>query len=121
MSDAPPTVAGQSEAEREFWTLFHKHYDAGTGAPEPPGRKRIKKAWTPPESVWAMKQAGSKVDASTIYRWLASDQWPRRTHIRAAVDAFFVVPGGSHDNLHPDYRALLELWAPLMPAVSADP
>lgn len=97
------TPSPNSEPKAEFWRLFDKHWNAGTGRPANLRRAFIH--WSVKDFADALATAGVPADEDTINKWLAHKNLPRRPRAEAILAVYFATTPAA-----PDAAAMRQAW-----------
>jgi hypothetical protein len=122
LSESSATPSPNSEPKAEFWRLFDRHWNAGTGRAATP--RRAVAEWSVKDFASALAIAGTATDEDTINKWLRHANLPRGPNHNAILTAFFAATPN-----HPDAAAMRHAWAeakaspprPRRPAAPASP
>jgi hypothetical protein len=97
------TPSPNSEPKAEFWRLFDKHWNAGTGRPAT--LHRAFTHWSVKDFADALATAGAPADEDTINKWLAHKNRPRRPRAEAILAVYFAATPAA-----PDAAAMRQAW-----------
>jgi hypothetical protein len=96
------TPSPSSEPEADFWRLFDRHWNAGTGIER--FLRHRPSSWYPKLFASALDDAGAVTDYSTVNKWVRHANLPGHERLDAILAVFFAAPD------HPDAAAIRQAW-----------